>query len=434
VKYLEVVVVGSGPSALATVRELYATQREINITVLDPGNIAEPSLSMGLKSYFGSLHMYDQQDLNHEEMRPVTWPSASKGGFTRIWGAVIGVNPEPEFLESINFSDGKNREFTTLSRQRILKSYQARSDTKWKLEEHIVAVNPKLCIMCGNCLTGCPTNAIWFAGDYWQEFSNLKFVGNFKVSHMEKILNKVKIYSEQHKSIDADLVFIAAGPISSAKILMRSKLITTAVSFSDTQALFFPALRLPVNEEAKSFALSQISARLNWPTGGMNYLQLYPDSRNLINSIQMHKPLFGKLISGLWRAISPFVVTGIWYRDSKFSPVLKLKMTIDGEFILSKNLDNERRAPRFLSFKISRRIFSEFRILPIFSLGKIAEAGESYHFGASAEIANFNKESLSTNIKVVDASAMSEIIPGPITNSVMKQAKWIVSETLKAIK
>lgn len=241
-KKLEVVVVGSGPSALATVRELVVSKVAMRISVVDSGNTEEPTQATGMKSHFGSLHMYDQKDLKHEDMKSVVWPSSSKGGFSRIWGAVSGHDSNNEFKDVINFNNGKYSEFKTSSAKIITENYYSRKKKTWKLEEHRVAVNSKLCTMCGNCLTGCPTNAIWFAGDQWQEFETIRHLENFKVSTIHQTSAKLIIKSNHNESLECDLIFLAAGPIASAQILMRSKLIDRKVFFDDTQALFFPPL------------------------------------------------------------------------------------------------------------------------------------------------------------------------------------------------
>lgn len=189
-----------------------------------------------------------------------------------------------------------------------------------------------------------------------------------------------------------------------------------------------------MKENKKSFALSQLSATLDSSKRGANYLQIYPDSRNLTNSIKMHKPIVGRLISKVWRILSPFVVTGIWYRDSRISPKLHLRMNEEDEFILSKIDNHNDLETKFLKYEIASKILADFRIIPLFMFAKLAEAGESYHFGASKEIRNFNNNPQSPRIKVVDASGLAEIVPGPITSLVMQNARRIVVETLRSAK
>jgi len=427
-----VIVVGSGPSALAAVRELVTCKIDLKITVLDSGNRKEPKNLVGLKSHFGSLFMYHQQNLIHENMRPVVWPSASKGGFSRVWGAVIGKHSVHEFSNVINFNDERYKSFTTLSCRRILDCYNSKRLKYWTLQEHRVAVDSNLCTMCGNCLTGCPTNAIWFAGDYWHVYSNIDFKENFRVSRIVYNRDKVTLYSDDERTISSDLVFLAAGPIASAQILIESNLIPNKVVFDDTQAVFFPALRLPIKENQNSFALSQISATMESYNGERNYLQLYPDSRNLASSIRMHKPIVGIAIAWIWRVISPFITTGIWYRDSRVSPKLTLIKTESNSFKLAKDVSGKITVDKFATVRVSWRILYNFGILPLFFVGKKAESGESYHFGASPEIIQFNSDLKTAKVKVIDASCLFEVVPGPITSIVMQNARKIVRETLRA--
>jgi hypothetical protein len=85
----------------------------------------------------------------------------------------------------------------------------------------------------------------------------------------------------------------------------------------------------------------------------------------------------------------------------------------------------------FKKQNLSRSLFKEFGILPMFMLGKRAEPGESYHFGAISEIIELNTISNITRINIVDSSALKHLSPGPVTNDVMDNAKFIVKQFLE---
>jgi ferredoxin len=432
---IRIAVVGSGASALATVRELLISKKDVEITVLDVANQNEPDKTFGLKSHFGSLRMYDSkiQNLEHVGMKPVVWPSGSTGGFSRIWGAVIDHDSADNFPNFMEFDPTGSPKFATTSFYKVLNRNQITLNNEWEIQSHRLAVDPTKCVMCGQCLTGCPKEAIWFAGNEWPLNPEIKHLNNYRVRTIVAQQHGIEVHAYAGDILNFDLVFLAAGPIASAQILMRSNYISSEVKFQDTQAVFFPALRKPIRETKESFALSQISAKLELDGKISKYLQIYPDSRNLTHSLKMHKPKLGRLISASWRFISPWVLTAISYSDSISSPNLVLKMLNSDHFQLSsdsmKQTKNEKRSQRSLKKSIIR----EFGIYPLFSLAKKAEPGESYHFGASTEIQNFNTSSRFSRVKVVDSSSLLEIYPGPITNKVMLNAQRIVRNALQGV-
>ena len=295
-----------------------------------------------------------------------------------------------------------------------------------------MAVDPTKCTMCGKCLTGCPENAIWFAGDEWAKIVGVSFVDKFRVQKISTTDGLLTAYSSTGSTVIAEVIFLAAGPIATSQILMRSNFISNSVSFDDSQAVFFPALRIAVRENQKSFALSQISAKASLLSGESVYIQLYPDSRNLVESIKMHRASIGKMISKIWAFLSPWIATGIWYIGPDSSPKLLLAMTEDNKFELSSGLSDKNNNRKSLYREVSRKILNDFRIFPLFFLGKVSEPGESYHFGASKEILAFNTSPMFRNIRVVDASSLPHIEAGPITSLVMQNARRIVRETLEA--
>ncbi|MEN9325040.1 MAG: 4Fe-4S binding domain [Actinomycetota bacterium] len=433
---VDIVVIGSGPSALATVRTLTKSKLKMKIKVLDIENINQESNPVGLKTYFGSTSIYDQEEskIHHSSMKPVVWPSSGRGGFSRIWGAVISAENEELFQSSLKFGvDRSSSSFATNSAIKLKNHYQLAKNPTWELIDHRVAVDPKLCIRCGNCLTGCPTDAIWFAGNEWSKFSNVELVSNFRAQELEIIDDKAIIKARSGAEITADWVFVGAGAIASIQILMRSNLIPNSVNLNDTNAVFFPALRFPVRENRESFSLSQLSAKLFQGGQTTGYVQFYPDSRKLLDPIIRHNPVLGKIFSKLWFAISPFLMSGILYLNKKDSEALTLTMLTKDSFEMRKN-GNEKTLKNFLKKnKIINTLCKDFGIFPLFLAAKKGEPGESYHFGAVKEVLEFNARFENNPIRVVDGSALLALAPGPITDKIMKNAELITKQALERI-
>ena len=210
---------------------------------------------------------------------------------------------------------------------------------------------------------------------------------------------------------------------------MTSGLIPNRVEIKDTNSLFFPALRFPIKEGTKSFALSQLSASFNLDAKTKFYLQLYPDSRNLTEALIQHRPYVGRALSKFWHMLSPFLSTGILYIDEENSCGLILTRTSKYSFELSPSKKNQMR--RIVGkYRLRKSIFQDFGILPLFFLGKKGEPGESYHFGAISEILEFNNRVDYFPVRVVDSSALATLEPGPITDKVMNNAVAITKKFL----
>ena len=431
----KVVVIGTGPSALATAKTLLASHYSFDITVVDVKSDTESETKIGLKSYFGSTEVYDQTDsgLKHKNMKPVTWPSAGYGGFSRIWGAVIGENLSANFPTYIRYEMGdKESTFSTVSALRLKERYLKTKKPKWKAANHVVAVDPVKCVMCGNCLTGCPKDAIWFAGDEWKDLNRIHYKENFRAHTLEKTASGVVITSNAGERLDSDHVFLAAGAIASSQILMRSNLIANKISLVDTATTFFPAFRLPVKESDAKFSLSQLSAEFRIGNNIQSYIQIYPDSRMLAEPIIQHKPKLKFIVKTLWSHISPFMLSVIMYENSHVSSSLDLELNNDGKFEISKSKSKKAQKQRATKFLSLYYLYRDFGIIPLVFLGKKGEAGESYHFGSVKEIIQINNKRDETTIRIVDSSALPLIEPGPITDKVMNNANKIVSDFLES--
>ncbi len=429
-----VVIVGSGPSALATVKTLNNYHNEFQITILDISGNEKQEKNVGLKSYFGSTGFYDtvESKIIHKSMNPVTWPSSGRGGYSRIWGAAVGEIPSSNFPNFINYKvNEESNEFSTKSSLNIQKRYLKRKNPNWKILNHVLAVDPKKCIKCGDCLTGCPKDAIWFAGDEWKDIKNVQFNENFRVHRLETYGDKVVLTSNRGENLEGDFVFIAAGAIASSQILMRSNLIDKTITIKDTAATFFPALRFPIRDGQVKFSLSQISARIKIGENDQKYIQIYPDSRMLAEPIIKHKPKIRFIIERTWRIISPFMLSIIMYESTSVSAKIRLTMVEEEKFELSKLKVQKTHKSIISKIRTFYYLFCDFGILPLIFLGKKGEAGESYHFGSIDQAISFNGDPANRMIRIVDASVLLSIEPGPITDKIMTNASQIVKDFLR---
>lgn len=443
-------VIGSGPAALAAVRAWRKLDLDTRIDVIDiarnHGAEHEKKLTgVALKSFRGSAFSYDQKEflpLNHSGMKSTVWPSAGFGGFSRVWGAALGHEMEGTELfdpvETLDPMSPQSSLFTSsgLKIARVIqKKYQHHLLGNLKPNIHHLAVDSSKCIKCGDCLTGCPTDAIWYAGDRWDSFGNIEFrVGNPVTKIVESQEFVELLIGEDPTPHRYSRVLLGCGPIGTASLLMKSGLLPKQVSMQDSATIFIPLLRLPRFEKRDSFALSQFSFSLSHEKLEQLHVQLYPDSRKMVNRAVDFLP-FGKVIvRALWKCFSPFACAAIGYLDSKDSDAISLRLDSNNDFVLSPLTKKNGALNRALALKAISRNLRKIGLVVIPRMSKFGEPGEGYHFGSVEGLTDLGPESLvpgTSLIHVIDGSGLKQISAGPITSSIARRAEEIVKAILR---
>jgi ferredoxin len=305
---------------------------------------------------------------------------------------------------------------------------------KLHLQKHRLAVDKSKCIGCGRCLDGCPTNAIWFAGDEWKLIPNITFKNNHYVTKIEQIAEKVIVTVEgQPNALVYDSLYVACGTIGTAILLMKSKMIPDTVSFSDSQTIFIPFIKSPIKDSGFSFSLSQISFKIDLPGFNPLHLQIYPDTRNMSGRVEIFSPRFGFLLVRIWNYLSRFLSAGILYLDGANSQKLELRLIDDGKFILSPKTSVEAIGQTKYALKESVKAVRSIGLFGLTYFAKIAAPGEGYHFGAIDALQNVHSDGslpAASNIHIVDGSVLKSIPAGPITPSIMENARIITRNSL----
>ena len=446
---LGIAVVGSGPAALSAVRTWRELDPHTQIDVIDIGREAGPAdaqnlVGVALKSYRGSAYPYDLNEflpLDHVDMRPTVWPSAGFGGFSRVWGAALGQDPPLSSLfnpiETLNPMDPRSQLFTRSGlkmAETIQRKTREHSLGELQPRIHHLAVDSSKCIKCGDCLTGCPTDAIWFAGQGWNSLENIKFVLGGPVTKIVESQDFVNLFiGTNPEPRPYSRVLIGCGPIGTAALLMRSGLLPNEVEIQDSATVFIPLLRLPTFENQNSFALSQFAFDVSRPPLHQIHIQYYPDSRKMVDRAMNFLP-FGKLIlKFLWRCISPFTCAAIAYLDSSDSDAIVLTMRSDGEFSLKPRRKPGSEENRALALKVIAQNLRKVGLVCLSKLSKFGAPGEGYHFGAVEGLDYLGGKSLvpgTSRVHVIDGSGLATIGAGPITDSIVLRAEEIVREIL----
>jgi ferredoxin len=107
--------------------------------------------------------------------------------------------------------------------------------------------NRKACVYCGECMLGCPSEAIWSADREFHRYQASRFISSYIVCRVRYVKDRRVYYQvrgeESAGDINAgpfDLIYIAAGCIGSTEIVMRSLGISQGPQMLDTALLTFP--------------------------------------------------------------------------------------------------------------------------------------------------------------------------------------------------
>jgi len=448
------VVIGSGPSGAMAAFALCAMgQRPIIIDseLLIPRNDDEESKlnSMSLKSYFGSFATYYQNpnsDLSYASDLIVR-QNFTVGGFSRVWGGTL------DFFHDINEWPSElrpNQQDFDLVRQCLdelkLENCNERYSPQFKIEsgkvtslkkyeacDSLLAVARTGRNSCENnrlCLTGCPNDSIWFAGnvinkliesdmiDYYPGY----FLNTIESSGSGSILHFVDP-SGQSFETSPDKCFLGLGPIGTASLLIRSG-VKDEIIIPDNHTVFTGAIKLKKNPPPSGNTLSKWWMRKTvFPEVA---IQVYePDYRNIQRLISLF-PIFEKfpkVAKFITSRIHPMII----YFDSSISNSMIMSRKNNGLFLHGENRKRNNFYARIELLKLMFELARIGRFFPFF-IGKLSKPGAGYHSGAflklGVEVDSLGQ--IAKSIHVVDSSVLPNLRPGSITPTIMLNCARIV--------
>lgn len=228
--------------------------------------------------------------------RPLLWKSEHRGGLTNFWGGgmfpftdrefagwpvtaaqmdryyriiaeKVGVCGEADPLNSYFSEDYVNRPplrtspviralRDTINRnggngsQGVMGQYRLIAGAS-RLALETREAHPRACVYCGECMLGCPREAIWSAGRDVDRYQAEAIVRTYIVGSVRYVRNRhvhFEVGGPQHRSPESagpfDRIYIAAGCIGSTEIVMRTFGLTQGPQMLDSAILSFPILYL----------------------------------------------------------------------------------------------------------------------------------------------------------------------------------------------
>jgi ferredoxin len=436
VQALRIAIIGTGPAGLACLKTIVQLNKEksekIEITWYDIGktyneeNKSKLENSTALKSYFGDAYSYDQNEYTKIAKGPGSpnlWPSAGRGGFSRVWGATLIGETDADFFDGYVENMGLESKLLTEGGKQILSRFanlNERDRKNFQILPLKMAVKADLCTKCGQCLIGCPQNAIWCATDGTVESEkivhrNSEFVKSIEIGR-EGLLTLI---SKNHVD-QFNKVFIAAGPISSAAILFNSGLINEACYLRDSQTIFNLFFHKRYTKTTERFALAQSSFNLRMKNRLVSNIQIYPCGETLIDHLSSIK-ILKKIPRSFIFFLSQYLAAGIAYLPPENSGKIRLEKNKTGEFSIQVEKPDGRLRILLEYFKSSFNCLRKIGMWQIPFI-KLAGIGEGYHFGNLYSLSDSNmiKNLASEGIYIVGAAALIELPTGPITDHLIK--------------
>lgn len=481
-KVIEYAVIGSGPSGWAALD--YLVSKGIKPTLIDIGNTEESHLNfetpgttsssaVAQKARNGSNHMYtypSSPDLFHNFEGTVPLTSAF-GGLSTVWGTNLQGFEWPgkdlttakafsksltEIIKKLPTTGGHDQldqvykwpvDFkaeTNISQRsdRVLNRFQKNKTWVLGKARNATAGASNGCISCGKCLTGCPVGVIYSTEQdiqNWQKTSAIETVS----AQVLRIFQTYESYweielldrnTEEIFTVFAKKVYLGAGSIASAIILMRSNICQETVYLEDTQVVYLPFLSFR-DKSAKHTDFSLAQLFLETESG------LF-DKNSLHISIYEHSETFKERAAKLFPKLAPLIpsfayrrlMAGIAFLPSELSGRIKVsKSTNQIEVSTVEATDLHRTIATLF-----RRIFPTFLkigLIPLRLVSSAGNVGSSYHLGAlksgdglitndQGQIAGF------PNLYLIDSCSLPLIPAGPITLGIMANSRRITEASI----
>jgi choline dehydrogenase-like flavoprotein len=417
-----------------------------------------PSLALG-----GLSNVWGAAMLPHRDADIADWPvkNAELAPHYRAVTAFTGLAAQHDDLEEIFPLHYENPGELKPSRQAklLLENLNLHRDDLrergWCFGRARVAIRAATCVYCGLCLDGCPYGCIYNSADTVRELragKNFSYQRDVIVTSLRENSGKVFIAGFHRATraplaFEADRVYLAAGVIPTAQILLRSQnAYDQPLRLRDSQYFLFPILLARHTRDARAeslYTLSQVFLELRHPKISRRsvHLQIYTYSDFIAQAVRKKFGPFARGLEILARQLEDRIIIAQGFLHSDESATIEMTLKRDGEkdFMQLDALPNPE--SRGVAKKVLRELFRQSRWLggmPLAPLLQLAEPGRSFHCGGSlpmrAQPENFESDLLGrprgwSRVHAVDASVLPTVPATTITFSVMANAHRIGWET-----
>jgi choline dehydrogenase-like flavoprotein len=311
------------------------------------------------------------------------------------------------------------------------------------------------CDYKGLCMYGCPEGHIYNSRDTIRQLDHegkVDYRKNIVVNKILETANGIEIECSDRVTgavlrFTGSKVFLAAGVIPSARILMQSmNLEGRKIVMKDSQYFLFPLLRLkgePGVAKEASNTLSQIFIELVEGSGldRSSHLQVYGYNEMIGQALRSTLGIAGRLLPSLPLFLEErlLIVQGYLHSDLSGTIEAWLENGQVGDSPMHLRAVKNPVTRRHIGQVLRKVMLQAHRLkaLPLFPMLQVAPPGRGFHTGGTFPMSN-HPQDLQTdiwgrpvgfkNLHVVDSSVLPSIPATTITFSVMANAHRIASE------
>lgn len=487
------IVVGSGPSGVAAASALLDAGRRV--VMLDVGRTLENSPERleehgddpARKLVFGSAYPYDddrEAGLVQRGTRALV--SGGKGGLSAVWGASVLPFPEDELGDwPVSAADLRPHyakaaallgisgapddlaakfPFHTPPAAPLRLSGQAQGLINTWVENAAVlhekgflfgrarhAVNSAACEYDGTCLRGCARGAIWNAAgavETLKKRSGFEYRGGSRVLGIEERGETVRLHvapaGASRTTVDAPRVFLACGPLATARLVCAS----FGAPAEGLTMLAQPYFVLPmlldrgVTSGAKDHTLAQLYLELADASVSKHLAHLQVYGRNEVIDERLNSAaLWAGPFAGLVKSrLGPRLMAIQGYLHSDEGSPVTVTASGKGEDLTLTLKAGDSSGVRAAVNRVKSKLGAHadelgFRVLPVG--GKIGLPGEGNHVGGLFPMRSASSSHTTDRVgrlhgrdrvHIVDSSVLPSLPATTFTYAVMANASRIASE------
>lgn len=313
------------------------------------------------------------------------------------------------------------------------------------------------CIYCRLCMYGCPFDFIYNSASTVQrllDHPDFEYVPDVLVARVNELAGGIEaqgryLSSGSPWSARADRVFLGAGVLPTARILMASESAgERSRTILDSQYFLFPLLtqtRSPQATTEKGYTLSQLFMEIDSPAVSPHLVHLQIYGYNELVRDAVRKKLGSFCPEAVIQQIVQrmMIAQGYLHSDHSHRISVKLRPQPSGESRLEiATINNPETASRVRG--VLKHLLAQTMSLgaaPAFPMLKIAKPGRGFHSGGSVPMSAAPGEGQSDvlgrprgwqRLFIVDSSVFPSIPATTITYSVMANARRIAHGALSA--
>lgn len=309
------------------------------------------------------------------------------------------------------------------------------------------------CVKCGLCMHGCPYDLIFnasFVFDKLSQTNKIQYIDNIKVKSFSENNDEITIYAEDIKknkpvSFKTKYLFIAAGALSTTKIVMDSLNIHNATIKSKDQYIIplYLKFKSKLDIFQKINTLSEIFIEVNNKRicSKNIHIQIYPFSDICISFIPFASNFITKFLMKNLNFIFKRIMICQFIIHSDFSSATSVNSTNKGGLTLNNiNNPSSKKIVKKLIYFFNKKKSLGFKFLTIFLLK--LKTGSSVHLGASFPMHKspnkFQTDTLGRpkgfrNVHIVDSTVLPELSAATIVFTTVANSMRITEEVAKKI-